>query len=408
MKRLLILLALALGAGGFLAWWLMRDPGYVLIVRDNWEIETSAGFLLLMLLGLVVAVVILTLLLAGLWNLLAPHRVRRRMGGYVSRRRLQLGATALVQERHERAERLLSAAAEQGEWPLAGWLGAARAAAARGRIEQARQYLEKAHDCKDGQLPAGLEMARIALTQGDLGSARQELEALSDRWHDHQEITRMRLAILEREQDWDALRNLLPRARHDSDTALRERRLWLALLQRAAERPGFDNREQRREELHALWKDMPTVLQRDPALRARQAGYLAQLGDGKQALKLVTSGLEQGWDDRLPAVLDAIEDLPAETLLQKLESWLETRPGNATLLLTAGRVALRARLWGKARSFFEAASRGGHNATARAELCRLLRALGDHEGARRCLEEQLHLSGQELPQLPLPEKGEQA
>lgn len=408
MKRLLLLMAAALAAGGLLARWLMRDPGYVLIIRDNWQVETSLGFLLLVLLAAAVALVLLTLVLAGLWDLLAPARVRNRLRGYVSRRRLQLGMVALAQERFQRAERLLTAAAEHGEWPLAAWLGAARAAAARGHIDTAQACLDRARACRDGQLPAGLEGARMALAEGDLGGARQELEALADRWPNHGQVVRLRMEILERERDWDALRDLLTRlGERDGDTVLRERRLWLALLQRAAERPGAD-KAARRQELQGLWRKMPGVLQRDPALRARQAGYLAQLGDGGQALKLVTSGLEQHWDDRLAAVLDAIEDVPPEKLLERLEGWLETRPGNTTLLLTAGRVALRARLWGKARSFLEAAASGGHSPVARAELCRLLRALGDREGARRCLDEHLDLAGEALPELPLPKKGEPA
>jgi len=120
----------------------------------------------------------------------------------------------------------------------------------------------------------------------------------------------------------------------------------------------------------------------------------------------VRKGLERDWDDRLPAVLEAIEDVPPETLLQHLENWLQERAGNGPLLITAGRVALRARLWGKARSFFRAALSSSSAETAYEELARLLDALGETQEARRCRDEAMTRAARGLPELPLPTTGE--
>src|SRR5699024_2236396 len=102
-----------------------------------------------------------------------------------------------------------------------------------------------------------------------------------------------------------------------------------------------------------------------------------------------------------------IDDLPPDDLLQRLEQWLVDRPGNAAVLITAGRVALKARLWGKARSFFEAAANSSQSATALAELSRLYLALGDHAKAADDLERRVHGLGDTLPTLPLPEHASQ-
>lgn len=406
MKRLLLLLVAVLVAGALAARNLIRDTGYVLVMHGPWEIETSVGFALLVLLVLVMAVALVTLLLAGFWQRFSPGAMRRRMRGPVARRRLKLGFRALTEARYDKAERLFRAAAS-GDWPLAAWLGAARTAARAGRVERAREYLDRARACDGGELPAELFLARLDRDQGEPARARQRLSELGERHPDHPERLQLLCEVLERQQDWPALRELLPRFREEThaERARLQRRLWLALLRQTGEEAVRDPAEYRAA-LGSLWKQIPAFLQRDPALLARYAGYLAQAGDGREALRLVRKALERDWDDRLPPVLEAIEDVPPETLLQYLENWLQDRAGNGPLLITAGRVALRARLWGKARSFFRAALSSSSAETAYEELARLLDALGETEEARRCRDEAMARAARGLPELPLPAAGE--
>ncbi len=77
-------------------------------------------------------------------------------------------------------------------------------------------------------------------------------------------------------------------------------------------------------------------------------------------------------------------------------------------MITAGRVALRARLWGQARSFFRAALASSCAQTAYEELARLLDSLDEVEAARRCREDAMSLAARELPELPLPSAGERS
>ena len=76
---------------------------------------------------------------------------------------------------------------------------------------------------------------------------------------------------------------------------------------------------------------------------------------------------------------------------------------NARECIDLDRVAaLKARLWGKAQNFFEAAANSSQSATALAELSRLYLALGDQVKAAKVLERRVaELDGQ-LPDLPLP------
>jgi len=73
MKKLFVLILLALVAGVFLAIQLARDPGYILIAYGNYTFETSL-FALLVVLLLLVAVI---KLLLSLLSWLNPMRWRR-------------------------------------------------------------------------------------------------------------------------------------------------------------------------------------------------------------------------------------------------------------------------------------------------------------------------------------------
>ncbi|CAK9062073.1 HemY protein [Durusdinium trenchii] len=236
---------------------------------------------------------------------------------------------------------------------------------------KARSFFNEAANA--GSLVALEEQLRLSAAMGD----RSQAESLQQR----------RLALLSQ-----SLPELpLPQ----------KRRAWHGRMKELAE--TADQASERLAAVRHHWRAMPGHLQRDPALAAQYAGYLAQLGDGEGALKQVRKTMEHGWDDRLPAVLESISNVAPERLLAQLEQWLSVRPGNASLLLTAGRVALRAQLWGKARSFFNEAANAG-SLVALEEQLRLSAAMGDRSQAESLQQRRLALLSQSLPELPLPQK----
>lgn len=406
MKKVALLVIAALVAALVLGRWMAADSGYVLVIRDDFSMDTTLGFVVLMLIVSAVALVVLTLLGNAAWNVLEPVRASQRWKKAVAARRLRTGFLQLVDGELEKSERLLVAAGEDGDWSLLAWLLAAEAAQEQDNIEATQRYLEKAGSDHRGRLVAGLMKARFALDDGYPDQARQELKVLADMAPRNKRILRTYAQVLESQKDWTALCALMPRLKRafGDGEARRERRAWLALLQETARKPGFNDADSRREELRKLWKDVPVQLKNDPAMVARYSGFLAQLGGGKGALNLVREQLDTQWDDRLPPVLEAIDDVSPDDLLQILERWLEQRPGNAAVLITAGRVALKARLWGKAQGFFEAAANSSQSAIALAELSRLYQALGDSSKAMKTFEKRLEKLQGELPALPLPDK----
>lgn len=405
MKKAVLLVVLVLVAATLLGRWMAADSGYVLVIRDNWEMESTLGFVVLAGLLGAVALVVLTLLANLAWNLAEPVRATRRFRQRTAHRRLKAGFVQLVDGELGKAERLLVAAGEHGDWPLLAWLLAAESAHEKHDGEALKRYLNRAAGERRGDLIAGLMRARFALQDNRAEDARQILKRLADSAPHNKRTLALYADVLERQRQWDHLCELIPRLRKafgEAAVARRERRAWLARLQQLARKPGFNDADGRARELHQFWKSVPVALKQDPAMVARYAGFLAQLGDGRTALQLVREQLNRDWDDRLPPVLEAIDASP-DDLLSILEQWLVHRPGNAAVLVTAGRVALKARLWGKARSFFEAAANSSQSAIALAELSRLYLALGDHTKAADVLERRVRELDSDLPVLPLPD-----
>lgn len=405
MKRALLLLVLALLAAALLAAWMLQDPGYLVVIRDNWRLEMTLGFAVLLGSLALVLVIAATLLAAATWDLVSPFQLRGRWGRRLARRRLVAGFHALVAGKWKQAERLLAAAAVDPDWAVPALLGAAMAADQLGDEQGAQAALSAAGNQKRGALPAGLAQATLLQRGGYPVEALGIIKGLQGRHGDNPHLLRLQVALLRQEHDWSQLVELLPRLkslyREPAAFSLLEREVWHGQMKHLVEQPVDNDGARQLDAIRRCWKAMPSHLQNDPALRAQYAGYLAQLGDGEGALTLVRKDIERHWDDRLAAILEAINNVAPERLLAQLEAWLKERPGNAALLLTAGRVALRAQLWGKARDFFSEAGQAG-SAVALAELARLHQALGQPEAVAGVLEKRLALLGQTLPDLPLP------
>ncbi|MCK5875257.1 MAG: heme biosynthesis protein HemY [Alcanivoracaceae bacterium] len=401
MKRTLILLILLAIAALLFGRWLLDDPGYVLLIRDGLRVETSLGFLLLLLIVAALVWSLLTLVLVSLWRLAGLGR-RSRWQELLARRRLRAGFFAMVAGDWARAGRLF-AAAGNSSWAVPAGCAEALAAAQRGDHEQVTVILKRVAGERRGQPAADLLAARLLLEEGAIRQARARLERLVGGAERNPHRLRLLAEVLERDQDWPALVEILPALKNvmvdHKAYAGREQRAWMGLLNAVAAAPGESAR--RLEGLRRTWKEMPDSLQKKAVVRALYASLLVASGDGAAAFALVRKDIERNWDDRLVTVLETVDDVSPEKILQQLEQWLEVRPGNGALLMCAGRMAMKAKLWGKARSFFETAARAG-NVTALAELARLHSALGDTDRALAALERRVMLLNETLPALPLP------
>ena len=76
-------------------------------------------------------------------------------------------------------------------------------------------------------------------------------------------------------------------------------------------------------------------------------------------------------------------DKDALDRLERAEKWLQSRPDEAGLLLTLGRLCVQRELWGKAQSYLEASLATKPTQAAHIALARLHERLGRQDEAGR-------------------------
>lgn len=379
--RLLILGLLVLGGGAALALLLQQETGYVLIHYDTWSIETSLSFAaLLLLLALFLGTLALRLL-AGIIK--APGRLRGwRQVRRAQRDRLQVqrGLIALAQGDWPQAERVLGRSAGRSEMPLISYLGAARAAQLQHADDRRDAYLAQAW-----QIDARDELA-ISLSQAELQAASDQLEHalatllhLHGKYPKHVRTLQLLQQIYVQLASWEELLVLLPklrkrRALDEADIEGLERRAWEALLRQAQEGTATESAQ-------AVWERIPRSLRQHVSLLScRAQGLLAQ-GHGEQAESLLREAIKRNWDGELIRLYGLAEGKDSAQQLAQAEDWLTQHPRHALLLLSLGRLAMRAELWGKARAYLEASLGQEPRAETHQLLGELLEQLGETQAA---------------------------
>ena len=373
------------------------DNGYVLIAWGGWTVELSLALALILLTAAFAAVHYLVRLFGAAHAVPASvqswtgDRARRR-----ARRALTRGLLDLAEGEWQSAEKNLTRFAAESETPLLNYLSAARAAQLQGADERRDLYLRLAHD----SMPSA--SVALFLTQAELQIAHQQFEqALATLRHlqtlapRHAYVLKLLHCLYEKLGDWRQLRDILPELRRrgvlpEPELAALELRVHRELLGAAA-------REPEPARLAEAWDAVPRALRGNPELVVHYADLLLDGAAAGEAEALVRDALKHGFDERLVAVYGRIESPDAGRQLSFAEALLAQHPRSAVLLLALGRLALRARLWGKARSYLEASLGVAPVADAYCELGNLLDQLGDTDAARECYRKGLALGVDTAP-----------
>ncbi|BCO32309.1 heme biosynthesis protein HemY [Thiohalobacter sp. COW1] len=396
----LALLTLALGV--VLGLVFLNEPGYVLIGYGQWSVETSLSLLLFgLLLGFIVLYALLRLL-AG------ARRTPRRLRAWRGRRRalrarhsLNQGLLSLSEGDWPRAERLLTQHADDSESPLLNYIAAARAAQYQGADARRDQYLRLAHQAMPNSDVA------VGLTQADLQFSHQQMEqALATLTHlrsiapRHAYVLKMLARLYQRLGDWERLRELLPELRKRRalpEPALDEleETVYRALLEGSV-------RQHDAAALQQLWGQLPRRLRQDNDLVLVYGRALHHLEQDPAAEPVLREAIRRQRDERL---LDLYGRVRGENLgmqLSQLEEWLKEQPRNPVLLQAAGRLAILNRLWGKARSYLEAALEIQPTVEGYQLLGSLLEELEEPDEAAVCFRKGMQLATGETGRLPAP------
>jgi len=363
---LLLLVVIALGA----VLLVRDDPGLLLLRYREWEVETSLAVAVVALFCAVIAVHFAFRSLRGLWRLPRSMKKRSQTRRYAKvRRQLTQGLIDLAEGRFEQAENHLVRLVDFSESPLVHYLSAARAAQLQGKHDARDSYLKAAHDANpDAELAIGVTQAELQLAHQQTEQALATLTHLHSVAPKHDFVTMLLARAYHELQDWRALVELLP--------VVRRRKLAKPARLRELELSGYrgvlELANGNQQDFEAAWSKLPKDLQSDASLLRYYFEQFARQGwSNSSAEQALLKAIDQQWDDGLIEVYGRYQARDATTQMTRVEKWLDDYGHNEQLLLALGRISVRARLWGKAQSYFEASIGARATAAACMELADL-------------------------------------
>jgi len=269
-----------------------------------------------------------------------------------ARRHLNQGLIDLAEGRFEQAESQLMRLVHYSESPLVHYLAAARAAQLQGKHDARDSYLMAAHESNpDAELAIGVTQAELQLAHLQTEQALATLTHLHSVAPRHDYVTMLLARAYYELEDWPALVEILPDVRRKKlvkESRLRAMELagYCGVLEAAATgQQGFEQ----------AWSALPKPIQTDPQIVRYYLDMMVRHGwHSNSAEQLLLKALNNEWDNGLIEVYGRFKSDDPNAQLARAEKWLDDYGHNEHLLLALGRIAMRARLWGKAQGYLEA------------------------------------------------------
>ncbi len=404
MRSWLLLLLLALLAGGWLLGRLAGDAGYVLIALGNTSIEMNLWLALLLVVSAFGLLWLIGTLLSGSWRSLrwaGSALVFDRSAR--AQQQSQRGLIDFMEGNWRASRRLLLKHAKRSQSPLINYLAAARSSHELGDSEKAFALLHEAEKVSSNNpLAVILTQARMQLAARQHEQCIASLERARKLAPRHPVVLELLQQVYVEVDDWRQLEELLPDLRRHSQLSAEQLAGLLAKVQRASLRAAAEYDDEACAELCRTWKALPGAARKNAELVQLYAELLLK-GDGAiEAERVLRKQLNQHWQASLLPLYGLVEGADVQKQLLAAEAWLKERPANAELMLVLGRLCLRCQLWGRAREYFTDSLRLQPTPQAYAELARLLANLGEREKSADYYQQGLLLSAQSLPALPQP------
>ena len=371
-----------------------KNPGYVLITREPYVLETSLAVFLLMAAAVFAILYFCVRLLVRI--LRAPHsltRWRQTRRTRKAREAFLNGLTQLCAGEWLKAEKQLVASLHAADSPFLGYLAAALAAQGQGDTDKRDQYLSQAHPHgSTDALATDLTQTQLQLLAGQNEQALATLTRVQASHPQQAHAMRLLIETYRRLRDWQNLVRLLPEARRghllpDAELDALERSTQRELLSLPLPAGALDT-------LHRAWSEVSESARRHPDLILVYARQLIGQNAMDECTALLVTALERQWDERLVRLYGEARDAQPAAQLETAEEWLTRHGESPALLLTLGRLARRNRLAERARGYLEKSIALGATAEAHAELGLLFEETGDNGSALRHCRQALDLCRQ--------------
>lgn len=351
MIRVFLLLLAAMAGTGYLANSIkQKGPGYVYVYFNQYSLETSFWFALLLLAGVVAGLFVLL----KLFSLLAFYLVKI---GYLPRffwmgraKKLRYqGTLAFLNQQWSVSGKKLGKAGKNSETPFLDYLMAARASLAANNIEAACNNMALARQAADFDAASfDLLELDIAIADGKGVNRQQAIQALLDKPGNKAPVVSRAIAFYRQQQQWQLVRELLPLVKKHKVLSADEYANLLADMAKGL-MPLIKLPSQRKE-LKALWKSVAKVQNRSDVLAAYCRALMA-IQDDNDACKIIEQHLQQQWSDVLISLYGELDIADKTHQLEFAENFLSHHANNAVLLLTLGYIAKNNGYLAKARDY---------------------------------------------------------
>lgn len=352
MKRLIIYFLLLL-ASVWVGLKIHKDPGYVLISYQSWNIETTLWFAL-------ISIVIVFLILYFLLRLLrGTSMLGGRFGQWFEQRKSRKanrltnqGLCQLAEGDWHTAEKNLLKGAKHSETPLINYLAAASAAAQLGHDEDRDSYLRAAHEANpEAEVAIGLTQAQLQFGAKQWELALATLRHLNQIAPGHRTVLRLLKRVYLELSDWESLRALLPELRErkilePQDLHRLEQKIYYEILLSSL-------RQHDSELVNKVWLSLPKELQSDSQILDTYSIFLIQQQQTEKAEALIREALKKNWQPLLVKRYGIIKSPDLAKQLITAETWLKMHNNDPVLQLTLGRLAKQNQLWTKAKDYLE-------------------------------------------------------
>jgi HemY protein len=396
MKRLLIIVVLALIVGGAVGTLMSRDPGYVLVSYAGRSLETSLWFALVVLAVVYFVLRALVAIVRAVLNSGTGIRTwQQNRRSRNAHERTVHGLLAAGEGDWSAARKTLAAVAPQADVPLVNYLFAARAANELNDADGRDTLLDRAAATDpSARLTVAIARAEMRLAAHEFDAAAATLNQARVDAPSNRRVLELLVSCYEAQQNWAALLGLaddLQQQRVWSKDALAaaQRRWWSGYFRHRA----HSLQDESTEQMAALWNKAGKELRYDPEIVLAQAEAELANHDVDAAEATLKEALDAAWSPVLVERYGRIRCSDIARQRDSAERWLKKHSDDAALRLALGRLALAAGDADAAREHLERSVALEPSAAACGELGRLCAEHGDHARAAQLLADAAAMHG---------------
>lgn len=373
----LIALVIVLGCAVAVALHGANDPGFVVLGRGPWSMETTLPVFFFLLLVFFFLLYGFSRFVTWLWQ--TPNRLQ---SGQQARQQektrlgLEQGCGLLAQAQWAKAEAQLV----RGQPSALHYAGAAFAAQQQQNAAKRDEYITRAQEnvAPEQALGLALYQAQLHIAEQQWRPALAVLKQAQESSPKHPEVLRLLVVVYQALANWEQIYPLLGE--------LRKRKMLVGEQADAFEVQvvcGWLGQaaEQSSEALNNLWQRLSKAQRLQADILYTYARFMLKKNQHETVDALLREGLKQVWDKRLLALYQQVEIEPAKQLAYA-ESWMKKYEQDPDLLRLLGQLCIRNRVWGKAQQYLEASvARDENHPETYAALGTLMTNLGEHSQA---------------------------